>query len=132
MRRVIAYCRGGRTSIILYDYYTRAIICKPTQHISSGPSGFILANCKKKCCRVLSLCSFALLTLPPFPSSNTTKCRRRQAESPQCSLMVAMVFCRFAAGSIGGVLGASFLGCCAEGSATEVPPPVESEPPRYA
>ena len=33
---------------------------------------------------------FALLTLPPLPSSNTTKCRRRQAESPQCSLIVAM------------------------------------------
>ena len=42
------------------------------------------------------------------------------------------VFCRFAAGFIGGVLGASFLGCCAEGSAAEAPPPVESEPPWYA
>ena len=42
------------------------------------------------------------------------------------------VFCRFAAGSIGGVLGVSFLGCCAEGSATEAPPPLESEPPWYA
>ena len=63
---------------------------KPYCRASSGPSGFILASCKRKCCRVLSLCSFALLTLPPLPSSNTTKCRRRQAESPQCSLIVAM------------------------------------------
>ena len=63
-------------------------------HMSLVPAcqieGPLWANCKGKCCRVLSLCSFALLTLPPLPSSNIYKCRCRQDESPQCSPAVAM------------------------------------------
>ena len=43
-------------------------------HMSLVPAcqieGPLWANCKGKCCRVLSLCSFALLMLPPLPSSN--------------------------------------------------------------